>query len=302
MVYICIYTVDVFKKDFEEYILIELKNISKSLGDFRLKDISFEIPKGYIMGIVGENGSGKTSLLHILMGLYEYEEGELYFDGKDFSEYKEEIKDEIGFVFAESLFVKQLSLIDNADIYGAYYSKYDKDIFLDYCKKFELDEKSLLGKCSRGERMKFQFAFALAHDPKYLFLDEPTSSFDPVFRDEFIHILTDFVKDGEHTVLLVTHLTDVLDRIADYITFVKDGKIEFSLDIENLQKTYLMLEGEDYKLNPYRDRIIHEEKGSFGSKALVKHIKYTRYDNGIDVRGPSVEEVMYYLVKGRTRK
>lgn len=282
--------------------MIELKNISKSLDRFQLKDINFNIPKGYIMGLVGENGSGKTSILHMLMGLYALDEGQIAFDGRDFKEYEEEIKDEIGFVFAESLFVKQLSLMENADVYGEYYSNYDRDTFIDYCIRFDIDADAILKKCSRGETMKFQFAFALAHSPKYLFLDEPTSSFDPEFRDEFIHILTDFVKDGEHTVVLVTHLTDVLDRIADYITFVKDGKIEFSLDIENLQKTYLMLEGEDYKLNPYKDRIIYKEKGNFGSKALIKHIKYTKYDNGIDVRGPSVEEVMYYLVKGGKKR
>lgn len=200
--------------------MLFVDNESKMIGDFSMQEISLHLPIGYIMGLVGQNGSGKTSLFHLIMGLYTTETGRIEINGSNIKENEGKSKNDIGYVLAEELFEMQLTLKDNADMFGKYYSSYDESVFLDYCRKFSLLPNKKLRKYSRGEKLKFQFAFALSHNPKLLIFDEPTASFDPEFRVEFLEIITHFVSDGEHSVLLATHLTGELDRIADYIMFL----------------------------------------------------------------------------------
>ena len=147
--------------------------------------------------------------------------------------------------------------------------------------------------------LKFQFAFALSHAPKVLILDEPTANFDPTFRSDFIKILTEFIQDGTKSVLLATHLTSDLDRIGDYITFLHKGKIVFSSDRQEMENSFRFVRGEDYKINLIpKERIIHKEKTEFGSKALVHHRPRYVYDNALSVDIPTIEDIMYYFVKG----
>ena len=279
--------------------LIKLENVSKKLGTFKLADINLELPKGYICGLIGENGAGKTSLIHLLLGLYKSDTGSILINGHDV--YSEECitKNEIGYVLSEDLFMPSLSLINNANAFGQYYSEYSREVFLDYCKRFELDPYKTLKKHSKGEKLKFQFAFALAHNPKLLILDEPTANFDPKFRSEFINILTSFIEDGTRSVLLATHLTTDLDRLGDYITFIHKGKIIISTDRESLNDSFRLVSGEDYKLNLIsKDKIICKEKTPYGSKALVKHTRRSLYDKEVTVSIPTIEEIMYYIIKG----
>lgn len=278
--------------------MVLFEAVSKKLGTFELKDISFELPKGYILGIIGENGAGKTSLLNLLLGLYKKNGGEISILGMGYENEEKEIKNEIGFVLVEDLFNGELSLIQNGDVYGKYYEKYDRNTFLQYCQEFELDSRKKLKVLSKGEKLKFQFAFALAHDPKLLVLDEPTANFDPKFQKKFREIITKFVSDGEHSVILATHLTMDLDQIADYILFMKKGNVLFYLDKERLNEKYRLVCGEDYKINLLKkEKIVYKEKGQYSSKALIRHHRWNSYD-GLEVRIPTIEEIMYYIVKG----
>ena len=199
---------------------------------------------------------------------------------------------------SEELFDNNLTLINNADAYGKYYTNYEKDVFLSYCKRFELDYNKKLKKHSKGEKLKFQFAFALAHKPNILILDEPTASFDPNFRKEFFQILSEFIADGTRSVLLATHLTSDLDRIADYITFIHKGTLLFSYDREQLENSFRLVSGEDYKINLIpKDRIIHKEVNTYSSKALVRHNYYYTYDKEVTVTLPTIDELMYFFIK-----
>lgn len=273
-------------------------DVKKKIGTFELKHISFELPKGYIMGLIGENGAGKTSLLNLLLGLYEKDSGEISILGMKNEEHENEIKNEIGFVLVDDLFTGELSLIQNGDMYGKYYEKYDRNLFLQYCREFELDSKKKLKMFSKGEKLKFQFAFALAHDPKLLVLDEPTANFDPRFQKRFREIITKYVSDGEHSVILATHLTTDLDQIADYILFMRKGNVLFFLDKESLNEKYRLVSGDDYKINLLKkEKIVYKEKSQYYSKALVCHHRWNCYD-GLEVRIPTIEEIMYYIVKG----
>lgn len=279
--------------------MLHLEHVSKKLGDFCLKDISFHLPKGYIMGLIGPNGAGKTSLLYLMLGLYAMDTGKITIDEKNVESQEALAKDETGFVLAEELFSGQLSLHANANLYGKYYSKYEEALFLQYCHQFSLNPEKKLGRHSKGEKLKFQFAFALSHHPKLLVLDEPTANFDPKFRDSFLQILTGFLQDGEHSVLMATHLTEDLDRIADYITFLNNGQLEFSMDRESLENSYRLVKGEEYKINLLpKDSIIYKEKGKFGAKALVKHGRWFEYDRELLVSVPSIEDIMYFKCKG----
>ena len=278
--------------------MIKLDKITKLVGTFYLRDISLEIPEGYIIGLIGANGCGKTSLLHILMGLYKADEGEMELMGMKYPEDEAKLHDNIGVVLQERLYEDYMTLEENANYYGRFYTNYDKASLLQMLECYGLDPKKKYKALSKGEELKFQFAFALAHYPKFLILDEPTGNFDPDFREEFLKSLKNFIADGEHTVILATHLTDDLDKMADYILYMENGKILTAMDIEELRSKYRLVAGEDYRMKLLPEqRIIHMEKGEFATKALIRHRPIDAYDASYTVSTPTIEAFMYFVTK-----
>lgn len=300
MVYIIIYTVNIriYTVRGEENMIIEMKDVGRKLGNFKLENISIKLPKGYIMGLIGPNGAGKTSLIHLLLGLYLPDEGEILIDGKNYAENEVAIREMTGAVLLEELFDDGLTLHENGNEYGKFYANYDANVLEKYIERFGLDSKRKYKALSKGEKLKFQFAFALSHDTKLLILDEPTGNFDPQFRKEFFEVLKEFIADGTRSVVLSTHLTEDLDRIADYILYLESGKTIFSGDIETLRESYRLVTGEEYKIKLInKENIIHMEPGNYGTKALVKHRRRYEYDTSLTVAIPSVEEFMYFMTK-----
>lgn len=277
--------------------LVELKGVSKRLGSFELKNISLELPAGYICGLIGPNGAGKTSLIHLILGLYEPNEGNVLIDGRSYGESEQAIREELGTVLLEDLFDNALTLRQNSDKFGQFYKNYSVDILESYLERFLLDGNRKFKELSKGEKLKFQFAFALSHDAKLLVLDEPTGNFDPEFRQEFFKVLKEVIADGDRSVILSTHLTDDLDRMADYICYLEKGQTVFAGDIETLRETYRMVVGEEYKIKLLRkEDIIHMEKGEYGTRALVKYRPSKLY-NALTVTVPTIEELMYFITK-----
>ena len=275
--------------------MIQLDHVEKKLGNFKLSDISFSFPKGYILGLIGQNGAGKTTLLHLLMGLYAADAGNIRVLGENPQKEEVRVRSQIGWVLAEEIFHAGQTLEQNADMYGKYYPDYDKAVFLEYCTRFALQKERSLGKLSKGEKLKFQFAFALSYAPKLLLLDEPTASFDPEFRDEFFRIITEFISDGEHGVVLATHLTSDLDRLADYVAMLDDGKLVFCMERTELEDSYRIISGPEYKLKLLPEgRILSMESGQYGAKAFVKHSRRAVYDPELCVGVPTLEEIMFY--------
>lgn len=177
--------------------MIKVENLCKSLGDFKIEDISFKLDKGYIMALVGPNGSGKTTLIKMILGLIKADRGEIKLFDKNLFEDEVYVKDNIGFVFDS------------------------------YIKKFNINPKAYIGNLSKGEAMKVMLANALSHDAKLLILDEPTAGLDPVVRKELLSILQEEIVGGNKSVILSTHITSDVDDIADYVTFINKGKLVF---------------------------------------------------------------------------
>lgn len=278
--------------------MIKIDNVSKKLGKFRLENISFELPAGYICGLVGQNGAGKTTLLHLLLGLYRVDEGQLTISGMSYDHAEQSIHDMTGTVLVEELFEPFYSIKSNADHFGKYFSQYRQDRMAAYLERFGLDEYRKFGKLSKGEKLKCQFAFALAHDPQLLLLDEPTGNFDPDFREQFFQIMKEFIADGTKSVILATHLTDDLDRLTDYLIYLEEGRQVFAGDIESFRSGYRIVSGEKYKINLLpSDRIIYTEEKRYGTKALVRHSRLNRYDESLQVTYPTIEEFMYFYGK-----
>lgn len=278
--------------------LVELINVSKRLDKFLLKDISFQLPKGYIMGLIGPNGAGKTSLIHLILGLYKADEGEIFVDGKQYVDNEKSIRNMTGTVLLEELFNKGLTLLENGREYGRFFEEYDELVLEKYLKRFNLDGQKKYKHLSKGEKIKFQFAFALSHNARLLVLDEPTGNLDIGFRKEFFKVLKEFTSDGERSVILSTHLTEDLDRVADYILYLEEGGTVFSGDIESLRAGYRLVIGEEYKIKLLpKESVVYTEKGTYGCRALVKHKSRYNYDDSLTVNVPSIEELMYFITK-----
>lgn len=277
--------------------MLKLNNVSKKLSSFELEGISFELPKGYIMGLIGENGAGKTTLINILSGLYYANNGTISFDSKSYDTEESDIKQNIGTIIHDELFERKETLIKNANRYGRFYKNYDEELLKNYLIRFDLDGKKKYKHLSKGEKLKFTLAFALSHQPKLLLLDEPAANLDTDFRKEFQKVLREFTENGENSVILSTHLTADIEKYADYLLFLKKGKQVLFGDIENVRKDYRIVAGEAYKINLLKDRVIHMEDCEFGCKALVRN-SHKPYDAALKVWEPTVEELMYHMVKG----
>ena len=277
--------------------MIDCNNVSKRFTSFSLKNITFNLPAGYICGLIGENGSGKTTLINILSGLYSYD-GEVRISGRDYCNNEYDIKQDIGVVVHGDIFEAKESLISNANYFGRFYKKYSKNLLENYLERFNLNDKKKYKELSKGEKLKFALAFALAHEPRLLLLDEPGANFDIEFRKEFNSLLREFIIDGTRSVILSTHIISDVETFADYILFLKNGEQVLFGDVETIREKYRMVSGEKYKIKLLKDRIIYLEEGRISCNALVKHDKQG-YDKELKVWEPGIDELMYYIGKGK---
>lgn len=218
---------------------MEVKNIRKKYRSFELKNISFELKQGYILGIVGRNGAGKTTLLKSLLHPQFSDGGEVSVCGIDAAAHPLAAKKQLGILMEEAPFLSQKTLAENARLLGAFYDTFSMEGFFAYLERFELGRGKLYSDLSKGMRMKFQLAFALAHQPKLLLMDEATGGLDVVFRREFLYLLQEAVEQELLSVVLATHVTEDLDKIADYVVCLEDGSLKFCRSKEELYEEYL---------------------------------------------------------------
>lgn len=280
--------------------MVKLKNVFKSFDNFNLTNINIEVPAGFICGMVGQNGAGKTTILNILLGLYKEKSGNVEIFGKGYENNAEVILDNIGTVLVEDYFDEYLSLWDNSKKYGKYFSRYTEEKLSEYFVRFNLEKykHTPYKELSKGEKLKFQYAFALAHDPKLLILDEPTGNFDPAFKKEFFGTIKEFIANGDRSVILATHLTDDLDKLADYLIYVEDGSIHFCGDIESFRDRFRIVHGDSYKLKLLpQENVLYMEEKAHDTMALVINSHLNHYESELKVLTPTIEEFMYFYSK-----
>ena len=227
--------------------VLEVKNVSKylerevwtknqkSIQSFSLKNFDFAIEPGYIVGMIGCNGSGKTSLIHTILGVFQPDEGEILVDGHSRKTDAYEVKQEIAFVTDDMIFPIGMTAVDIGKCFGSCYRAFDYKKYITLCERFQIPLKKNMKKLSTGMKIKVQLAFAMAREAKLYVFDEPSAGLDPVFRRELMDYFFEIVADGTKSILLSTHLTEELDRIADYILYVEDGKQLFYMEKEEKQ-------------------------------------------------------------------
>jgi ABC-2 type transport system ATP-binding protein len=214
--------------------VLEFQNVSLTWPDFVMKDITFSLDRGYIMGLVGYNGAGKTTLFRLMENQYKKYNGTILIDGFDCRTQEAKVKDITAFISDEQKFFFEENAITNAKLFSPYYSTWDMNLFQNYLDRFEIRSTTKIKDYSRGTYLKFQLAFAIAHHPLLYAMDEPTAGLDPVFRYDFLRIIQGIIADENASILISTHNTSDLDKIADYITMLDNGSVLFSKDVETL--------------------------------------------------------------------
>ena len=208
--------------------ILEINGLCKTYRDFSLKNVTFALPKGYIMGFVGQNGSGKTTTVRSIMNMTKFESGSISVFGLDSVKDTIEIKQRLGVVFYSMYLAEHLTARQIDQQIRPFYTKWDSDDFFAYLKRFGLPDDRCVGDFSKGMKMKLMVTIALAHKPELLILDEPTSGLDPVARDELLDILSDYILDENRGILFSTHITADVERIADYVTILNNGSVWFT--------------------------------------------------------------------------
>ncbi len=280
--------------------LLEVKGLTKRYKGFLLDDISFSLPKGYILGYVGQNGAGKTTTINCINQICHANSGTVYVNGRRYSDDPIQYKEEIGFIGDESYFPKELRISDIRSIQKMFYESFQEDKFNQLIARFKLPEKQKIQEFSRGMKVKLMFAVALSRDTKLLILDEATNGLDPVMRSEVLQILQDYISDGERSILFSTHMLEDLEQIADYIVFIDQGKIIINETKDDLLESYLILKG-DYKelTTELRSRLIGIEKKEFGFEALIKSDEARYVPKGFVINKPSIDKIMVHLIRNK---
>ena len=206
---------------------IQVRNLTKSYKDFTLDHISFDLPSGTIMGLIGENGAGKSTLINAILGISdsEYEQADVL--GYDITAHGRYAREDVAAIFCDSHFDQEFTPLFLGKMLSKVYRNWDQDAYMNYLERFDLPLKKQLKKLSTGMRVKVEFAVALSHNPKLLVLDEATSGLDPVFRDELLDLLREFTEDEDHSVFISSHITSDLDKIADMLILIDNGRIVF---------------------------------------------------------------------------
>lgn len=223
--------------------ILELNSVNKKFKDFSFKNVSFTLPKGFIMGFIGHNGAGKTTTIKLILNMLSKDSGEIKVFGKDNIKHEAEIKEKIGVVMDSPFYVEDWSLLEVEKALVPFYSTWDSQRYHKCLNDFSLDTKKKVKELSRGMKMKLMIASALSHNAELLILDEPTSGLDAVARAELMEILSTFISDENKAVLFSTHITTDLEKIADYITFINNGKILYSDTKDNLLERHIIVKG-----------------------------------------------------------
>jgi ABC-2 type transport system ATP-binding protein len=278
--------------------VIELKDVVKDYGDFKLDKISFAVPEGSVCGFIGQNGAGKTTTINLILDVIKKDAGEVLLFGQPVDGKSASLREDVGVVFDEMGFHDFMTGKDINIMMKNIYKNWDEEVFFDYLKRFSLPSKKPCGKFSRGMRMKLQIAVALSHHAKMLIMDEPTSGLDPIVRNEMINIFREFVVEEDHTILLSSHITGDLEKIADEVVFIDGGRIVLSGNKDEILEKHGILKCKKDELSKISESLIVSfEESSFGAEVLVndKHAAAKLYPDML-IEPALLEQIMIFYV------
>lgn len=274
---------------------LEVRNLNVTLGNFRLTDINLKVEKGTIMGFIGKNGAGKTTLIKSIMDVIQPCSGEVLFSGVPMYGNEEAVKQRIGIVYDNLIYPASMRAKRIAKMIAPFYTGFDMEKWHMLMAHFGLNENMQLSNYSKGMQMKFSIVMALSHNPDILIMDEPTAGLDPSARADVLDLLLEFMQDENKTLFFSTHITSDLDKIADYITLIDNGKIMFSTEKETLLDNYALVHIEKEAMTEkLKQNLSGIKENAFGyeglcaDKALFENLK------GVKLARPSVEDIMIY--------
>lgn len=275
------------------YNALEIKGLSKEYKDFRLDNVSFEVPSGSIVGLIGENGSGKTTIIKLILNMIKKNGGEVTVLGKnkDISD----IKNEIGVVMDEPGFPGFLNAVEINRIMRNIFSNWSEDTFFGYLKKLKVPDNKEYKDMSKGTKMKTGIAVALSHNPRLLILDEATNGLDPVVRSEVNEIFTEFTRDESHSILISSHIVSDLDRICDYIVFIHNGRLMLFEEKDRLLEKYCVVHCTREQLSSIeRSKIIGRKENRYDISVLMEK---SQVKSGFSTSPVDIEELFVFMAK-----
>lgn len=280
--------------------ILEVSGLKKSYGNFALKDVAFSLPEGCITGFIGINGAGKTTTLRTLLHLTQKEAGTIQFFGLDMERSEKQIKDRLGIVLDDGCFYEELSLEEMKSVIAPAYTAWSERDFKQYLDMFSLDPKQKINTLSKGMRMKYALALALSHEAELLIMDEPTSGLDPLVRSQLLQILTDYMNRGGKGVFFSTHITSDLDKIADMLIMIDNGRIVFQEEKDSLLDTYRIVKGDVRALTAdVRRLFLNISETAFGFTGVTKQAaEVQKYVPDAMIERPTIEDIMLGNVEG----
>jgi ABC-2 type transport system ATP-binding protein len=280
---------------------LEIRNLRKEYPGFTLRDVSFTLPRGYIMGLIGPNGAGKTTVIKCILSIVRRTSGEVRVLGLDALRDEREAKARVGFVLDEPPFYGYLKAGAMGSIIAPFYRSWDRDLFRRLCAEFNLPLRKRTSALSRGMKMKLALAAALAHRAELILMDEPTSGLDPVFRRELLERLSGLIQDGRTSVLFSTHITSDLERVTDYITCLRAGELLFSTTHDEiLEKWAIIKGGNDLLTAETRGLIRGLQSGPHGFRALTDRADEARRrlaERGAVIERVALDDIVFFLAR-----
>lgn len=274
---------------------IEIKNLHVKISGFELKNINLNIPRGAVVGLIGRNGAGKTTLLKTLTDIYAPSEGTILYGDKEMRSAAKEVKERLGIVYDSLFYPSAVRACKIAKIIAPLYDDFDMDKWNAFMKRFGLDTKKAPAQYSKGMQMKFMLAMVLARNPDILILDEPTAGMDPAARAELMELIQEFMENEEKTVIFSTHITSDLDKIADYIALIANGRLVFMEEKDALLEHYALVQVEKKNMTPeIAEKLIGVKENSFGYVGLTREREKFEQMPQVKIARAAIEDLLIY--------
>ena len=286
--------------------IFEIENLSKQYEHFLLDNVSMKLEEGFIMGLIGPNGAGKTTIIKLLLNLIHRDSGKISIFGNDIAENDLELKQKIGFVLDDSGWYENFRIKEMVKIISPFYREWDSRLFNDHLRNFELKPEYKIEDLSKGMKMKFSLAVALSHNARFIIMDEPTSGLDPIVRSEVLEILQQQIAEENKSVLFSSHISTDVEKIADYITFINNGRIVFSESKEEITERFRLVKGPLELLDrdtascfeSVRQQQTHFTALCINQKELNHNFSDYISSGSMVVEKAGIDDIMLHTVKG----